>query len=156
MRGSAGAWHGRAHVAPFSLVLLLALVAGLVVLTPAPAAHATHFRFRDLTWSYDHAVPGGNVVELTMRIADRRSLYSGISVGAPFSTTVATGDGGTARLEGEVVSVNTVDDWFIAEVRGFHTYPTAGPYTVSWESCCTLSTLRNSPDSSLRTTTVVP
>lgn len=155
MRDSGGARRSRAHITPFTLALLLALVAGLVVLTPAPAAHATHFRFRDLTWNYDHAVPGGNVVELTMRIADRRSYYSGISVGGPFSTTVSTGDGGSARLDGEVVSVNTVDDWFIAEVRGYHTYPTAGPYTVSWQSCCTLSTLRNSPDSSLRTTTVV-
>lgn len=139
-----------------ALTLLAGLLASLITVISASPAAATHFRFRDLTWRYDHAVAGGgNVVELTMRVADRRSYYGSLQVGSPITEYVSTGDGNTVALRGEVVTVNTVDDWFIAEVRGFHTYATGGPYTVSWESCCTLSTLRNSPDSNLRTTTVV-
>lgn len=132
------------------------LAAALLVLVTAGPAQATHFRFRDLTWRFDHASTAGNVVELTMRVADRRSYYGGaLTVGSSFSERVGTGDGGYETLTGEVVAVNAVDDWFIAEVTGFHTYPTAGPFTVSWDGCCTLSSLRNSPDSSLRTTTVI-
>ncbi|HWL36625.1 MAG TPA: PxKF domain-containing protein [Frankiaceae bacterium] len=139
----------------FSKALALALITTGLVVLPAAPAQATHFRFRQLTWRYDHAATTGNVVELTLRLADRRSFYGSLSVGSSFSEFVSTGDGGGETLTGQVVAVNAVDDWFIAEVRGFHTYALAGPYTVSWESCCTLSSLRNSPDSSLRTTTVV-
>lgn len=139
----------------FAKALALALVTTGLVVLPAAPAQATHFRFRQLTWRYDRAATNGNVVELTLRLADRRSYYGALSVGTPFSEYVSTGDGGGESLTGQVVAVNAVDDWFIAEVRGFHTYALAGPYTVQWESCCTLSSLRNSPDSSLRTTTVV-
>lgn len=139
----------------FSKALALALITTGLVVVPAAPAQATHFRFRQLTWRYDHAATNGNVVELKLRLADRRSFYGSLSVGSSFSEFVSTGDGGGETLTGQVVAVNAVDDWFIAEVRGFHTYALAGPYTVSWESCCTLSSLRNSPDSSLRTTTIV-
>lgn len=136
--------------------VLAALAASLLTFLTATPAHATHFRFRDLTWRYDHvAADGRNVVELTMRVADRRSYYGALQVGSPFIEWVDTGDGSSIALNGEVIAVNAVDDWFIAEVRGFHTYTGGGPFTVSWTSCCTLSTLRNSPDSSLRTTTVI-
>jgi lysophospholipase L1-like esterase len=148
---------GRRWARRLALLAVMAVMgAGYAVAFAAPAS-ATHFRFRDMTWRYDHALAdgAGNVVELTMRIADRRSFYGSLNVGSSFSAGVSTGDGGYENLNGEVVAVNAVDDWFIAEVRGFHTYTGVGPYTVSWESCCTLSSLRNSPDSWLRTTTVV-
>lgn len=138
-----------------SVVSVLAATFGLAFAAPASA---THFRFRDMTWRYDHALADGqgNVVELTMRIADRRSYYGGsMTTGSPFSAQVATGDGGSETLQGSVVAVNPVDDWFIAEVRGFHTYRGVGPYTAEWTSCCTLSSLQNSPDSSLRASTTV-
>ncbi len=140
---------------PIVHTVIAALIASTVTILAAPPAAASHFRFRDLTWRFDHASEQGNVVELTLRFADRLSFHGHLHPGDTFTDTVDTGDGDYAVLEGEVVAVNEVDDWFIAEVRGFHTYPLAGPYIVSWESCCTLSTLRNSPDSYLRTTTVV-
>lgn len=60
-----------------------------------------------------------------------------------------------AATTGHVLSVNEVDDWFIAEVTAHHTYDDDGPYTVEWESCCTISELQNSSDSSLRSFSVV-
>lgn len=133
-------------------VMIVVVLASSLLVGGAVPASATHFRFRDLTWRQT----SGHEVELTMRIADRRSYYgSSIAVGAPFTTTVEAGDGNSSTLNGEVIAINTVDDWFIAEVRGFHTYATKGPYTVTWQDCCTLSSLLNSPDSSLQTTSVV-
>jgi hypothetical protein len=85
------------------------------------------FPIPGLTWRYDHAAAdGGNVVELTMRVADRRSACGGLQVGSSFSEYVSTGDGNSVALRGEVVTVNTVDDWFIAEARGFYTYTQEG------------------------------
>lgn len=133
----------------------LLIASSLAWLTASPAA-ASHFRFRDMTWQLDHTLSDGTpVVELSMRIADRASYYGGMRVGDPFSAYVDLDDGTYEELTGPVIAVNSVDDWFIAEVSTLHAVPGGGPVTVSWSSCCTLSSLRNSPDASLRTTTVI-
>ncbi|MGH2808434.1 MAG: PxKF domain-containing protein [Actinomycetota bacterium] len=127
------------------------MLGGLIVATAPPAA-ATHFRYRDLTWKR----VSGSTVEFTMRIADRRSYHGAPSAGQSWTEHINNfGDGTSGTLTGRIISVNLVDDWLLAEVKGTHTYPHEGPFTVQWESCCTLSSLRNSPDSSLKARAVV-
>ncbi len=140
-----------------ALLALLSLVATLLVgIGTAAPAHATHFRYRDLSWTrVDAGTLGLHEVDVRLKVADRRSYYGSPIVGETWSEEIDFGDGTSGRLSGRVVSVNTIDDWFVAEVTGRHTYFSSGPFTLNWSSCCTLSTLNNSSDSYLRSRAVI-
>jgi lysophospholipase L1-like esterase len=136
-----------------TVVALVGSTLAVSLVVSAPNAYATHFRYRSLTW--ERLSPAGNQVRLDLRIADRRSYHGSPDVGDAWTESVNFGDGTSGSMSGYVTSVNAIDDWFIAEVATSHTYPSDGPFSVTWQSCCTLSSLRNSPDSSLTSRTVV-
>lgn len=136
-------------------ILAVALVASFLVVVQATPALASHFRYRDLTWTLANDSASAPQIAFKARIADRRSFYGSLQVGDPFSEHVQYGDGSSGSMAGRVVSVNVIDDWFIAELTSTHAYPGPGPWEVTWQSCCTLSSLNNSPDSSLKSRGVV-
>lgn len=134
------------------LAVLTVMSATAVVLVSATPAQATHFRFRTITWEQI----GPQEVRFDMTVADRMSYHGSLAVGQPWNESMQDfGDGSGGSMTGQVTAVNTVDDWFLAEVSTTHVYAGSGPWTAAWSGCCTLSTLKNSPDSSLLTRAVV-
>jgi fibro-slime domain-containing protein len=126
----------------------------IVVLMPQ-VSEATHFRYG--TYRYERKSIGASgtpvVIEFyteharrwTYPAYPRRAVgdYINLSQG---STTRRWnfGDGTAANLEVKVESVNQVEDWFIATQTIQHSYPAQSTYTVTFSSCCRISTLRDS------------
>jgi hypothetical protein len=122
---------------------------------PSEAA-ASHLRYAHMHW--DQASSNSEVV-IHVRIAERETFrgQNGVDVGELVDYgTLRFGDGSSTPLRLQVKEVFPDHDFFIAEGDFPHVYPSStGVYTAEWSSCCTLSTLNNSPDSDLRAFTVI-
>ncbi len=130
------------------LAALLGILAALAVLLLPRAAHATHFRYGNITYAIPNPVSQPLTVQLDVTVA-WRSSYLPID-----STTLNFGDGtaNPAKVGDEIGS--GVDAaglaYRIMHYRVTHTYPAAGQYVAYFTSCCRLSNLINAGDDSFR------
>jgi hypothetical protein len=128
------------------------VIAGLIVLagmTAAGAAEASHFRYGHITWK--RVSPGSRSVEITFTTAWRSGVVDS-------SVFLSFGDGTNAFLSNVAVSsgVDSAGQGYqVAEARTVHTYPSDGPFSVEFSSCCRISNLINAPDFSERVTAIV-
>lgn len=132
-----------------TLLVALVMVAGM--LAAAQPAAASHFRFRMTTWERVE----GNEVKMTVTFADRGSYWGSVEVDDVIPTNISFGDGQFGSIDARVIAVNEIEDWFLARGSINHAYQTEGPFTARWSGCCTLGSLKNSPNSSLRNHTIV-
>jgi hypothetical protein len=125
----------------------------------------SHYRYGNLSWE----PVSGNTVRFNYQQAWRLNSLSGVNaVGNVVSNfdSLLFGDGTSTQIFLKVLSVNVAENWLVAEAGtgstpatftpGFtHAYPNSGPFTVSMESCCRISTLRNNRDGQYRNETIV-
>ncbi len=115
------------------------------VLLASQRAHATHFRYGNISYTIpDPATP--NIVRFQVTTA-WRSTFVG-------STTLNFGDGTTTPDTVGQNFATGVDatglQYVFQQYVVTHTYPAVGQYTAFFTSCCRLSTLVNAGDDSFR------
>jgi MBG domain-containing protein/putative Ig domain-containing protein len=117
----------------------------------AGVTHAAAASYRGGTLSW---VPTGTAfeVELRLKIAQRLDDQH---LGDAFTAPVSFGDTQTGTATGTVTSVNTAEEWFIAELTVRHTYASAGPFTAYVDVCCRSVSLANGAGGSLHLATLV-
>lgn len=130
------------------IALIGALLALAMLAVPATAS-ASHFRYGQVSWEQ----VSGNTVEVQVTTAWRSSFLDGVFV--------QFGDGGSASLAvGAASNLGTFTDstgtsYTILRWTVNHTYPSAGPYTVQFSSCCRIGALVNAANASYRVSSVV-
>jgi hypothetical protein len=146
-------------------VSLIALALSTLLLGATPA-QASHFRFGHITWIPRPDI-GPNSVEFTVLQAWRRSSCGGTAgdgfvavgdFGCP--APIDAGDGNFPALSGQVISIDTVADWYLSRHTAVHTYasPNNGgvPWQANFSSCCRIYAPQvNAPGTSFQLTTTV-
>lgn len=154
-----------------TLLFALAAVAALAtIVTLAPEAEATHYRWGVLSWEPTETA---NEVKFTGNHGWRRSAFSYPNVGDTVETGVLyTGDGGAVTLRVRVTTISETNDWFIGKfvdgngvegIRYQYGAPNNGgqPWVAYFESCCRISPYSsgnfhvNNPDHDMRLETHV-
>ncbi len=147
--------------------LLAVVISCLAVGTLAAPAQATHFRSGNLTWNETETEREANY---SLTLTFRRSYFAAVPpysttnlpvVGSSISLPQTNSDpfnfglnsGSTAGNNpiGKVVAVNTAEDFLVLQVGGTppptgalpftHLFPAIGPYTSTYQGCCSLSNL---------------
>jgi hypothetical protein len=127
--------------------IILSAVALFAGSTPADAAGS--YRGGTLSWA-----PTGTPFEVEFRLKISQRLDDE-QTGDAFAASIAFGDGQSAIAPGTVTSVNSAEEWFIAEVKVRHTYANAGPFTAFVNVCCRITTGNGGSGGSLRLETLV-
>jgi hypothetical protein len=133
----------RRLMAQRSLRLLVVLaIFSLGLVSPA---HATHFRYGNLTWRTVTTDATKRTIEFKVSQAWRASYFGSPAVGAVVTAAdvLDFGDGTTSSVDLVVTSVDAAADNFYGEAIIEHTYPASTDYTASFTSCCRLSNLSN-------------
>jgi hypothetical protein len=143
---------------------LLCAASGLV----AAGADASHFRYGNLNWQKSGPATGGaQPVTFQNEQSWRASAFGNPSVGDIISNAEGCINFGDATSECpmyKVTFVNAAEDYLIMHALAAasttdrnipHTYATAGPFTATTSSCCTISTLNNAADQSWQVSTLV-
>ena len=134
------------------LRILFALLASLcALLLFTPDAHATHFRYGNITYSVPDPINAPTTVRFDVVVAWRQAFVD--------STTLVFGDGtqnpNTAGTKiGEGVDASN-DPYQVQRYTVTHTYPAKSVYTAFFTSCCRISELINAGDDSFRVEAIV-
>src|ERR1051325_2501112 len=131
---------------------LLALTAMLGSLLSS-TAFASHFRFAQITWRRVSGAPDPRTVEFTIKEAWRSTAV------APGDLNFSTGDGGFLGTTG-FSTVGTFTDlagegYTVIQKIVTHVYASDGPFTVTANNCCRISSLINAGDQSETITAIV-
>ena len=152
-----------------AVVAVAASAALFVIAGPlASGAMASHFRYGNLNWQKaGPAVGGATPVTFQNEQSWRASAFGNPAVGdiiSNFEGCIAFGDGTSECPQYKVTFVNAAEDYVIMHALAPgsttdrnvpHTYATAGPFTASTSSCCTISTLNTANDASWQVTSHV-
>ena len=122
------------------------VLVAFVALLSASSAFATHYRGGTISW-----VPTGTPGQVEFRIKWAQRYSAGVVT----NLGISFGDGQSGNATGTVTSVNTAEDWYIADLTVRHTYAGVGPYTASFVGCCRISELSNGHDENLFLMTTV-
>ncbi len=140
------------------LKVLVALLASFCVFFLfAEDAHASHFRYGNITYSIPDPVNAPKTVRFDVVSAWRADAVDGTGFAA---TNLDFGDGGPSNGNNEGLTIgNGVDASGLAyKVQRYsvtHTYPQKAVYTAFFTSCCRISTLTVNNDDSFRVEAVV-
>ncbi len=122
----------------------------------AEAAHATHFRYGNITYSVPDPINAPKTVRFDVVAAWRADAVDGSGFAA---TDLNFGDGGTNGNQEGLTIGNGVDasglPYKVQRYSTTHTYPAAAVYTAFFTSCCRISTLTVDNDNSFRVEAVV-
>jgi hypothetical protein len=131
----------------------LAGIAAVVLLSTLAIsdANAAHLRYMNLTWSR------ANTVTRTVTFTFSHVIAGSASIGAsmgPYS--FATSDGGNISMPATVTSNNTTEGWYAVTGTAQYTFPgVATDFSVTYNSCCRISTTVNNSDQAMNTVTLV-
>ena len=133
-----------------------ALVAVLLAVVGASAGpvQASHYRGANASWQ----AIGPNTAEITLTQAWRASAFPGAVGDEVVLNARDFGDGVSEGNRSTIIALNQAEDWLIGRAVNAddttltHVYSGPGPWDFGFESCCTISTLNNSPDSFFRNT----
>lgn len=128
---------------------ILALMVAFFV--TAISAHASHFRGASLTWKKLPPPAPANTIEVTVTESWRADFldYNIYSWG--------DGTGGFATSSAQVIATGTDATGSFSVIRKVvnHTYSGPGPWTISANGCCRISTLANAANASWNLSSVV-
>lgn len=131
------------------VVCLLSLLAGI-------DAHASHYRYGNISWN--RASSSSNVVTLTVTESYRTSAFTGLAVGSTVTPgeSLDFGDGSSSSLIVLTVNtLNTAEDYFIGTYTVTHTYAAASNFVATYSSCCRIGGLDNNDQGSFSAQTNV-
>lgn len=124
--------------------LLNRLAFGVFLLLLSLPAHASHYRYGNISWS--RASDTSRTVTFNVTMSFRLSAFSGVSLNSTISNYDALnfGDATSSTITLTVTSINTVDDWFVGTYQVNHTYSGTGTsYTAGYSNCCRIGTSTN-------------
>ncbi|MEZ4299829.1 MAG: DNRLRE domain-containing protein [Polyangiaceae bacterium] len=125
---------------------LFAALAVLATLLFAREAHATHFRYGNISWTVPDPVNAPKTVKFTVTTAWRATAVDPV--------TLAFGDGASSGSQAGTIIGSGVDvkgqPYTVVQFTTTRTYAGFGPYTASAASCCRISTLTNGKDGNWR------
>jgi hypothetical protein len=107
-------------------------------------SEASHFRYGHITWT---RTPGTRTVTFTVTTAWRYDLTEYVDL-----------DFGDGTSQGSVIGNEILyvpNDYRVYQAQVTHTYATDGPFTVSFNSCCRISTLQNGADDYFTVSSIV-
>ena len=107
-------------------------------------SEASHFRYGHITWT---RTPGTRTVTFTITTAWKYDYVDPIDLDFGDGTAL-NGVSGT-----EIVYIP--NDYRVFQAQVTHTYATDGPFTVSFNSCCRISTLQNGADNYFTVSSIV-
>ena len=107
-------------------------------------SEASHFRYGHITWT---RVPGTRNVTFTITTAWKYDYVDPIDLNFGDGTSLSSVSGT------EILYVP--NDYRVFQAQVTHTYATDGPFTVSFNSCCRISTLQNGADDYFTISSVV-
>ena len=138
------------------LKVLLALLASISFFLFAETAHATHFRYGNISYTVPDPVNAPKTVRFDVVAAWRADAVDGSGFAA---TNLDFGDGQSNGTQEGLTIGNGVDAsglaYKVQRYSATHTYPTQGVYTAFFTSCCRISTLTVDADASFRVEAVV-
>jgi Concanavalin A-like lectin/glucanases superfamily len=123
---------------------IFTLVAFLFFLLSALDSNASHFRFGHISWT---RTPGTRNVTFTVTTAWKYDYTD------PVTLTFGDGTSSASSYGTEILYVP--NEYRVFQAQFTHTYSSDGPFTVSYGSCCRISTLQNGADDSYIFSTVV-
>jgi hypothetical protein len=123
---------------PFTLIAIV-----FFFLSPL-ISEASHFRYGHITWT---RVPGTRDVTFTVTTAWRHDLSESVYL------NFGDGTSSSSVLGTEILYVP--NEYRVHRQQVTHTYATDGPFTVSFGSCCRISTLQNGADQDYLVSTIV-
>lgn len=107
-------------------------------------SNASHFRFGHISWT---RTPGTRDVTFTVTTAWRYDYTD------PVTLTFGDGTSSASSYGTEILYVP--NEYRVFQAQFTHTYSSDGPFTVSFGSCCRISTLQNGADDSYLFSTIV-
>lgn len=116
---------------------------------------ASHYRYGNISWSRADDVT--RTVNITVNQAWRWSAFGNPAIGTTVTTeTLNLGDGNTLSVVLTVTSVDAANDAFFGSFTTSYTYSGTGTnFTLSYGSCCRVSTLANNNDGNYGSSTLV-
>ncbi|GAB3643008.1 beta strand repeat-containing protein [Spirosoma arcticum] len=129
-----------------------------------PTAQASHFRYGNLTWRQLPTDPTNRTIEFKLTMSFRRTFFNPLpTVGSTITNATANGSDPFVFGDGTsitnfnfiVTSVNTADDFIVAEATLVRIYAANGNYNAYIESNARLSTLQNNANGRYRIPTTV-
>ena len=134
------------------LRILFALLASLcALLLYTPDAHATHFRYGNITYSVPDPVSAPTTVRFDVVVAWRQAFVASTTRGFGAGTQNPNTQGFKI---GEGVDASN-DAYQVQRYTVTHTYPAKSVYTAYFTSCCRISELINAGDDSFRVEAIV-
>jgi hypothetical protein len=123
---------------------IFTLISFLIFFLSALDSNASHFRFGHISWT---RTPGTRDVTFTVTTAWRYDYTD------PVTLTFGDGTSSASSYGTEILYVP--NEYRVFRAQFTHTYSSDGPFTVSFGSCCRISTLQNGADDSYIFSTVV-
>ena len=124
-------------------LILVFITIAIFFLTPF-TSEASHFRYGNITWT---RTPGTRTVTFTIITAWRYDFTENVDINFGDGTS----ENGVLGTEIQYVP----NDYRVFRVQLTHTYATDGPFTVSFNSCCRISTLQNGADDYFTVSSIV-
>jgi len=116
--------------------LWVSVLAALVCMTIGATAHASHFRYGNITWAVPDPVGAPQTVKFTVTAGWRDTLADSITLNFGDATNATAA--GTQIGSGTDAAGGNFSVWTYSFT---HTYVGAGPFTAFFESCCRVSNL---------------
>ncbi len=132
-------------------LFILFLLIGSIGMS-AQDARASHFRGVTITWA-PTATPGE--VEFRFLYSERQTWVNQ-TLGSTYSVYMDFGDGTSGYASGPITSINTAEDYMVADLKARHVYGGNGPYSAQWSDCCRIGGLVNGGSTITLQTIVTP
>jgi hypothetical protein len=123
---------------------LFTIIAILFFFLSPLISEASHFRYGHITWT---RIPGTRDVTFTVTTAWRYDQSEVVSL------SFGDGTSNASVLGTEILAVP--NEYRVYQQQVTHTYASDGPFTVSFGSCCRISTLQNGADQNYTVSSIV-
>ena len=126
-----------------SLIAFVVVACGLLM---SSNADESHFRYGNIVWNVPD--PGGAPfqIEYTVTTGWRSDSLDGVTLNFGDASSVFLSTGSATNLGTGQDAAG--ENYTILEWKGLHDYGTDGSFTMSFTSCCRVSTLTNAADAS--------
>ena len=137
----------------YRLYTLIAFLSFLFIVSSTSTVEASHYRYGQITWTPDPAVPGK--IDFTVNTAWRGGSAAIGSTQSRIGRFYFGNGSSTFSTQGVVVSNNAAENWFFMTSTFSYTYTSSGNFTAYFGSCCRIGGMQNGSNANYRGETIV-